>query len=114
MKLRSIDFVSIRLVVACADQGSLASAANQCHITVSAASRRLSILESALNCQIFRRNFKGLETTEEGKHVVLACRELLLGIEKLTQLRVMTDSESSQTIALGNTEFGSIDFGSGQ
>ena len=114
MKLRSIDFVSIRLVVACADQGSLASAANQCHITVSAASRRLSILESALNCQIFRRNFKGLETTEEGKHVVLACRELLLGIEKLAQSRVMPDSDPTQPIALGNTEFDSSDLVGGQ
>ena len=97
MKLRSVDFVSISLIVACADHGSLATAANQCHITVSAASRRLSILESLLNRQIFRRHVKGLETTEEGKSVVLACRELLQGIENLTQVGVVAEAASSQS-----------------
>lgn len=87
MKLRSLDFVSVQLVVECADQGSLLAAANQCHITAGAASRRVRILEDLLEFQIFRRTFRGLEMTEEGQLVVDACRELLQGIESLGQRR---------------------------
>jgi DNA-binding transcriptional LysR family regulator len=86
MKLRCIDFVTIRLVAECANLGSLVSAAHRCSITTGAASRRLSIFEDLLNCQIFRRSFKGLDMTEEGEFVVAACRQLLDGIEQLTQI----------------------------
>ncbi len=94
MKLRSLDFVSVQLVVECADQGSLVAAAHQCHITAGAASRRVRILEDLLEFQIFRRTFRGLEMTEEGQSVVNACREILQGIENLSKRR----SHSAQSI----------------
>ena len=87
MKLRSLDFVSVQLIVECADQGSLVAAAHRCHITTSAASRRVRILEDLLEYKIFRRTFRGLKLTEEGKKVVTACRELSLGIENLNNQR---------------------------
>mgnify|MGYP001358397649 FL=1 len=85
MKLRSIDFVSVQLIAKCAEKKSLVAAAHECHITVSAASRRLSIFEDLLDCKIFRRTFRGLEITDEGKIVINNCHELLLAIENLIQ-----------------------------
>jgi DNA-binding transcriptional LysR family regulator len=87
MKLRSIDFVSVRLIAECAERGSLVAVANQCHISVGAASRRLSILEDLLGCQIFQRIPRGLKATSEGLHVVAACHELLKGLDDLSKMR---------------------------
>jgi DNA-binding transcriptional LysR family regulator len=95
MKLRSIDFISIRLIAECAEQGSLVAAANQCHISVGAASRRLSILEDLLGCQIFKRMPRGLKATSEGVHVVAACHELLKGIDDLSQMRWLPAASTS-------------------
>ncbi len=95
MKLRSIDFVSIRLIAECAERGSLLAAANQCHISVGAASRRLSILEDLLGCQIFQRIPRGLKATSEGLHVVAACHELLKGLDDLSQMRWQSAASTS-------------------
>jgi DNA-binding transcriptional LysR family regulator len=86
LKLRSIDFVSIRLIAECAERGSLVAAANQCHISVGAASRRLSILEDLLGHQIFQRIPRGLKATSEGLHVVAACHKLLKRLDDLSQM----------------------------
>ena len=93
MKLRSIDFVSVQLIAKCAEKKSLVAAAHECHITVSAASRRLSIFEDLLDCKIFRRTFRGLEITEEGKIIINSCYEILLNFDKLIKKRSKHASE---------------------
>ena len=83
MKCRFIDFVSVRLVVECVDQGSLIGAAGRCNITVSAASRRLNLFENLVGRKIFKRKHNGLELIESGRDIVLGLREILKRMENL-------------------------------
>lgn len=83
MRMRSVDFGSIQLIVECAKHGTLMDASDRCHITTSAASRRLRLVEEVLGYPIFIRHFKGLQITEKGQSVVQACRDISLQFEKL-------------------------------
>jgi DNA-binding transcriptional LysR family regulator len=83
MRIHSIDFKSVKLVVECADRGTLGAAALQCHCTVSAASRRLIILEGLLGCRLFERSGKGLKITNKGLTVVALCRDILCSLNKI-------------------------------
>ena len=65
--LARFDFVSIRLAVACAQTGSLTSAARECNLVLPAASRRIRELESALGDTLFERHSRGLLPTEAGR-----------------------------------------------
>lgn len=60
------DFVSIRLVVACARRGNLTEAARECHLVLPAASRRLRDLERALGTALFERHSRGMTPTAPG------------------------------------------------
>lgn len=65
--LARFDFVSIRLAVACAQSGSLTSAARVCNLVLPAASRRIRELESALGDTLFERHSRGLVPTAAGR-----------------------------------------------
>ena len=58
-----LDPVSLRLFVAVMEDGTIAGASAREHIAPSAASRRLSELESALRVDLFKRSNKGVEPT---------------------------------------------------
>ena len=64
------DFVSIRLAVACAQTGSLTSAARDCNLVLPAASRRIRELEAALGDVLFERHSRGLIPTAAGRAFV--------------------------------------------
>ncbi len=65
--LARFDFVSIRLAVACAQTGSLTSAAKACNLVLPAASRRIRELENALGDPLFQRHSRGLVATAAGR-----------------------------------------------
>src|SRR5687768_1573567 len=65
--LARFDFVSIRLAVACAQTGSLTSAAKACNLVLPAASRRIRELENALGDSLFERHSRGLVATAAGR-----------------------------------------------
>jgi DNA-binding transcriptional LysR family regulator len=65
--LARFDFVSIRLAVACAQTGSLTSAARACNLVLPAASRRIRELEAALGDPLFERHSRGLVPTAAGR-----------------------------------------------
>lgn len=65
--LARFDFVSIRLAVACAQTGSLTSAARSCNLVIAAASRRIKELEEALGDTLFERRPRGLVPTAAGR-----------------------------------------------
>ena len=67
LNLARFDFVSIRLAVVCARVGNLTEAANECHLVLPAASRRLRDLERALGAQLFERHSRGLKPTALGR-----------------------------------------------
>jgi len=81
--LARFDFVSIRLAVACAESGSLTSAARQCNLVAPAASRRIRDLESVLGTPLFERHSRGLVPTAAGRVFVRHGLTLLQGMQEL-------------------------------
>lgn len=81
--LARFDFVSIRLAVACAQTGSLTSAARDCNLVLPAASRRLRELEAALGDSLFERHSRGLVPTAAGRAFVRHGLALLQEVENL-------------------------------
>lgn len=78
--LRGLDFLSIRLVVFCADRRCLSAAARECSISLSAASHRLTNLEKALNTRLFKRGHLGLQPTQAGAVFATHARAILLAL----------------------------------
>lgn len=76
--LGGLDFLSIRLVVFCADKRCLSAAARECSISLSAASHRLTNLEKALNTRLFKRGHLGLQPTQAGTVFATHARAILL------------------------------------
>ena len=66
MNFAGIDVVSIRLVVACAELGSLSAAALHANISLSCASHRLTTVESRFGARFFMRDHRGLHLTRSG------------------------------------------------
>jgi DNA-binding transcriptional LysR family regulator len=83
--LSRFNLISIRLAVACAQHGSLTSAAREQHIALAAASRRIRELESALGQALFDRHGKGLSTTQAGRVFV---RHAVVMLQALDQLSI--------------------------
>lgn len=76
--LGALDFLSIRLVVFCADKRCLSAAARECSISLSAASHRLTNLEKALNTRLFKRDHLGMQPTQAGTVFATHARAILL------------------------------------
>jgi DNA-binding transcriptional LysR family regulator len=74
--LSRLDLVSLRLVMLCAELGSLSAAAGVAHLSVSGASHRLSQIEDAFGAALFVRHRRGLTATREGQ-VVTAHADLM-------------------------------------
>lgn len=83
INLAGIDFVSVRLVVLCADLGSLSAAARRAHLSLSSASHRLSHLEDFFGARLFERDYRGLHATEAGTVFVAHGRDILLALDGL-------------------------------
>lgn len=62
-----LDFVSLRLFKAAAEEGSLAGAAERERLALSAVSRRISYMEARLGTALLRRHDRGVELTSAGE-----------------------------------------------
>jgi DNA-binding transcriptional LysR family regulator len=65
-----LDFATLKLFCAIAQTGSITMGAQRCHLALSAASRRISDLESAAKTALFERSSQGVRLTPAG-HVAL-------------------------------------------
>lgn len=83
VNLQRLDLASIRLVVLCAEWGSLSEAAKRSHLSVSGASHRLKSFEDAVGYPVFQRHRRGLRVTDRGAHTVYCSRQLLSWVEEL-------------------------------
>lgn len=92
LNLARFDLLSIRLALDCARTGRLTLAAEQSHIALAAASRRLRELEAAFGSPLFSRHAQGLTLTGAGHVFVKHALGVLHGVEalhsELTDLRV--------------------------
>lgn len=71
-----IDFLSLRLILAVAQTGSITRAASQCHLALAAASARLKDLEEKLDARLLERFARGARLTEAGELVVIRARAI--------------------------------------
>jgi len=83
LHLGRLDLVSLRLVVLCAEMGSLSVAARRVHLTVSSASHRLSALEEHVGCRLFERDPRGMRPTSAGHLVVTHSRIILEEVHRM-------------------------------
>lgn len=81
--MRRIDFVSLRLFSAVADEMSLTKAGEREHLSVPAVSRRISELESLVGASLFYRRHNGVELTPAGQSLLHHARNILANVEQL-------------------------------
>ena len=81
--LARFDLISIRLVVACAQHGSLTAAARETHLALAAASRRIRELEDTIGEPLFDRHARGLTPTAAGRVFARHGLALLQTLEQL-------------------------------
>ena len=77
------DIDSLALFVRAAELGNLTRASDASHITVPAASRRLSLLEHQFKVQLFERHSRGLTLTPAGERLLLLAREVIVGVHHM-------------------------------
>ena len=81
--MRRIDFVTLRLFTAIADERSLTRAAEREHLALAAVSKRISDLESQLGIGLLYRQPKGVELTPAGHALLHHARNLLDGLQQM-------------------------------
>ncbi|MHB1123366.1 MAG: LysR family transcriptional regulator [Ramlibacter sp.] len=84
MNLAGVDLVSIRLVVLCAESGSLSAAARRGHLSLSSASHRLTNLEGLCGTRFFERDHRGMRLTEAGAVFVSHGQAILQTLNRLS------------------------------
>jgi DNA-binding transcriptional LysR family regulator len=77
------DLISLALFVRAVDAKSLSKAAEQSHIALAAASRRVALLEHRYGVRLLYRSSQGVEATPAGKALVLHARRMLEEAERL-------------------------------
>lgn len=83
--LRSLRPVQLRLVAAIARHGKLRLAAASCGMTVPAASRMLTDMETQLNAALFERTAKGMRPTPSGEVLARHARKLTHDLDQMAQ-----------------------------
>jgi DNA-binding transcriptional LysR family regulator len=81
--MRRIDFVTLKLFVAIADERSLTKAAEREHLALAAVSKRVSDLESQLGIALLYRQPKGVELTPAGHALLHHARNVMVNLEQL-------------------------------
>lgn len=82
--MRRIDFVTLKLFVAIADERSLTRAAEREHVALAAVSKRISDLERQLDIALLYRKSKGVELTPAGYALLHHARILMGNLEQLS------------------------------
>ena len=78
-----LDLLTLRVVAAVAESGSISAGSDKLQLAVAAASARISSLEAELGVRIFDRSPRGVELTSAGRLLVQRGRELLADADQL-------------------------------
>lgn len=83
-----LDLLTLRVVIAVAESGSISAGSDRLQLAVAAASARISTMEATLGVRIFERSPRGVELTPAGRMLVQRGRELVDDADQLaTDLR---------------------------
>jgi DNA-binding transcriptional LysR family regulator len=78
-----LDLLTLRVVIAVAESGSISAGSDRLRLAVAAASARISALEAALGVRIFERSPRGVVLTPAGRLLVQRGGELVADAERL-------------------------------
>lgn len=78
-----VDLVTLRVVVAVVDSGSISAGSQRADLALGAASARITALEQALGVTLFERTPRGVRTTPAGHVLAQRARELLADADRL-------------------------------
>ena len=81
--MKQLEFTTLRLFVAVAEQGSLSAVADRSGIAVAAISKRISDLELASGTTFFVRHVRGMSLTPAGRALLQHAREILYGVDRM-------------------------------
>jgi DNA-binding transcriptional LysR family regulator len=95
-----VNLRSLRIFRRVVTTGSLVEASASLNISVSAASRLLSLLESELGLTLFSRAKRRLELTEEGDRFYRQAEHLLRGLDELTSLSRDIKRQTKERLSL--------------
>ena len=84
---------------ACARHGSFTGAAGELGVTLGAVSRQVKLLEDELSCQLFRRQYRGVELTAEGLDLHQLVSSSFYQIGRLCQVLKSRGSRADITVA---------------
>ncbi|MFM2479649.1 LysR substrate-binding domain-containing protein [Celerinatantimonas sp. MCCC 1A17872] len=97
---------SLRNFEAVARLGSITAAAKELHVTHSAISQQIKVLEEMLGVTLFIREGRGLQISENGRLYALQIRESLNGIFEATRL-IKTQPKTTELVVAVLPSFGS-------
>ncbi len=81
-----MDTQHLKAFVAITKNGSFSNAANELHLTQSAISKRIAMLESQLECQLFDRIGRNVALTEAGRALLPRAEKILQSVRDTQQL----------------------------
>lgn len=95
----------LRSFEAVARLGSVTAAAKELHVTHSAISQQIKVLEEMIGVTLFVREGRGLRVSEDGRLYALQIRESLSGIAEATRL-IKTQPKSTELVVAVLPSFG--------
>lgn len=100
-RIDSLDLLTLRYVLACADTGNLIAAGKCLGVRASTVSRRIRRVELELGLSLFERNNLGLRQTFGGQEIVGQIRRLFWELEKVRNVGLRGASGHLGKIQLG-------------
>ncbi|MCP5015889.1 MAG: LysR family transcriptional regulator [Ketobacter sp.] len=98
-----MEIAELKAFVAVAEAGSFSQAALQLHLTQPAISKRISLLESNLNCQLFDRIGRQTILTEAGRDLMPRANRILQEMEDMRRAMSNLSGEVSGTLKIGTS-----------
>lgn len=79
-----LDFITIELIAAAAQEGSISRAAERTHLALAAASRRISDFERRVGMRVFERQARGVRVVAAAEPLLMRIQALLAGLGSLS------------------------------
>lgn len=98
-----MDTNNLKAFIAVAQTGSFSLAALQLHLTQPAVSKRISVLESQFNSQLFDRIGRSVNLTEAGRTLLPRAKSILLEVEDTSRALSTLSEQVDGSLSLGTS-----------
>lgn len=98
-----MDIATLQAFITVADTRSFSEAALRLHLTQPAISKRIALLESNLNCQLFDRIGRQITLTEAGQALLPRAQRILFEMEDMRRELSNLSGEVSGTLKIGTS-----------